>query len=130
MKDASSAAIYGSQGANGVIIITTKRGKSGKTTISYDGYISIMKPEFVKMMNGEDFVQMKRDAYLMANNKWTKGNKGDVDNSLLFTDSELEIINSGKYIDWYDLVYRNGNLNSNIVRKCCVPGFMPSGFPD
>jgi TonB-linked SusC/RagA family outer membrane protein len=115
MKDASSAAIYGSQGANGVIIITTKRGKSGKTTISYDGYISIMKPEFVKMMNGEDFVQMKRDAYLMANNKWTKGNKGDVDNSLLFTDSELEIINSGKYIDWYDLVYRNGNLNSNNV---------------
>lgn len=113
MKDAASAAIYGSQGANGVIIITTKRGKSGKTTISYDGYYGIRKPEFIDMMNGEKFVQMKRDAYLMANNMWTPGNKGTVDDALLFTDDELAVIKSGRYVDWYDLVYRNGSTQSN-----------------
>lgn len=41
LKDASSAAIYGSRGANGVILITTNRGKRGQTTINYDGYTSI-----------------------------------------------------------------------------------------
>ena len=39
LKDASSTAIYGSRGANGVIMITTKSGKEGKTKISYDGYV-------------------------------------------------------------------------------------------
>lgn len=40
LKDAASAAIYGSRGANGVILVTTKKGKSGKVQVSYDGYIS------------------------------------------------------------------------------------------
>lgn len=115
MKDASSAAIYGSQGANGVIIITTKRGKSGKTRVSYTGYYGINKPVFADMMNGEKFVKMKQDAYLMANNMWTKGNRGTVDNSVLFTPDELSVIESGKYYDWYDLVYRNGSILSNDV---------------
>ena len=113
MKDASSAAIYGSQGANGVIIITTKHGKAGKTKISYDGYYGVMKPEFADMASGPKFVQMKRDAYLMANNMWTKGNKGTVDDNLLFTPDEMTVIQSGNYYDWYDLVYRNGSILSN-----------------
>ena len=85
MKDASSAAIYGSQGANGVILITTKRGKAGTTKIAYDGYYGVRKPIFADMMKGDRFVQMKRDAYLMANNLWTPGNKGTVDDAVLFT---------------------------------------------
>ena len=115
MKDASSAAIYGSQGANGVIIITTKRGKAGTTKISYDGYYGIRKPVFVDMMSGDKFVQMKRDAYLMANGLWTPGNKGTVDDNVLFTPDELSVIQSGDYYDWYDLVYRNGSILSNTV---------------
>jgi TonB-dependent SusC/RagA subfamily outer membrane receptor len=43
LKDASATAIYGSRGANGVVIITTKRGTTGKTTISYDGYFGLAK---------------------------------------------------------------------------------------
>jgi TonB-dependent SusC/RagA subfamily outer membrane receptor len=38
LKDAASAAIYGARAANGVILVTTKQGKSGKVTVSYDGY--------------------------------------------------------------------------------------------
>ncbi len=41
LKDASSTAIYGSRGANGVVLITTKKGKAGKGTISYDGYVGV-----------------------------------------------------------------------------------------
>lgn len=115
MKDASSAAIYGSQGANGVILITTKKGKAGVTKISYDGYYGIRKVEFADMMNGEKFVQMKRDAYLMTNGLWTNGNKGTVDDEVLFTPDELSIIKSGDYYNWYDLVYRNGSILSNTV---------------
>jgi TonB-linked SusC/RagA family outer membrane protein len=44
LKDASSAAIYGSRGANGVVLVTTKSGKAGKTTISYNGYAKINRP--------------------------------------------------------------------------------------
>jgi TonB-linked SusC/RagA family outer membrane protein len=44
LKDAGSTAIYGIQGSNGVVIITTKRGKSGKATISYDGYYGTQRP--------------------------------------------------------------------------------------
>ncbi len=44
MKDAGSASIYGVRGANGVIIVTTKRGRAGKTTISYDGYYGTQRP--------------------------------------------------------------------------------------
>ena len=115
MKDASSAAIYGSQGANGVILITTKRGKSGTTQISFDSYYGVRKPVFADMMNGDDFVQMKRDAYLMANNLWTPGNKGTVSDEVLFTPDELKIIQSGNYYDWYDLVYRDGSIISNTL---------------
>lgn len=113
MKDASSAAIYGSQGANGVIIISTKHGQSGKTKVSFDTYYGIQKPGFINLVNGDKFVQMKRDAYLMSNKMWTPGNKGTVDDKLLFTDDELAVINSGEYINWFDLIYRNGLTANN-----------------
>ena len=41
LKDASSTAIYGSAGANGVVIITTKQGKTGKATVNFDAYVGI-----------------------------------------------------------------------------------------
>lgn len=115
MKDASAAAIYGSQGANGVIIISTKHGESGKTRITLDSYYGIQKPGFVDLVSGDKFVQMKRDAYLMAQKLWTPGNKGSVDDSVLFTEDELDIIRSGNYVDWFDLIYRNGSTSSHTM---------------
>lgn len=56
LKDASSTAIYGSRGANGVILITTKRGKSGKTLVTYDGYIGYQKvAKKLDMMNATEW---------------------------------------------------------------------------
>ena len=63
LKDAASTAIYGSRGANGVILITTKRGTTGKTTINYDGFYGITEAaNTVDMMNGAEFADLKREA--------------------------------------------------------------------
>lgn len=63
LKDATSASIYGSRAANGVIIITTKRGKTGTTRITYDGYYgvqSIPKSAFPEMLNTEEYMEYLR----------------------------------------------------------------------
>jgi TonB-linked SusC/RagA family outer membrane protein len=57
LKDASSAAIYGARGANGVIIVTTKNGKSGKLTISYDNYFQYNKAtKYLETMGAYDYI--------------------------------------------------------------------------
>ena len=57
LKDASSTAIYGSRGANGVIIVTTKSGSAGKTRITYDGFAQYSYiPEYIPVMNGYDYI--------------------------------------------------------------------------
>jgi TonB-linked SusC/RagA family outer membrane protein len=56
LKDASATAIYGARGSNGVILITTKRGKEGKTKISYDSYYSFQSPsELIPVLNASEF---------------------------------------------------------------------------
>ncbi|MFI1743293.1 SusC/RagA family TonB-linked outer membrane protein [Thalassobellus sediminis] len=57
LKDASSTAIYGARGANGVIIVTTKGGKSGKPKVTYDGFTQFSTiPEYLPVMNGYDYI--------------------------------------------------------------------------
>lgn len=59
LKDASATSIYGSRGANGVILITTKRGKSGKTTVTYDGYAGFQHvARKLDMMNATQWAEM------------------------------------------------------------------------
>jgi TonB-linked SusC/RagA family outer membrane protein len=68
LKDASAAAIYGSRGANGVVLITTKRGKAGKPKISLDVFGGIQEvPTTIDMLNGEQFADLGREAF---NNAW------------------------------------------------------------
>lgn len=57
LKDASSTAIYGARGANGVIIVTTKSGKAGKLAISYDGYAQFNRPtKYLPTMNAYNYI--------------------------------------------------------------------------
>lgn len=77
LKDASAAAIYGSRGANGVIIITTKKGKSGKPRMTYDGYYGISTPgKKLDMLNASDYIDLVYDiqggAYNKNTGKWDK----------------------------------------------------------
>ena len=64
LKDASATAIYGSRGANGVIIITTKQGKEGKTQIDYNGYVGVQTIQNkLDLMNGAEYAEYTREAY-------------------------------------------------------------------
>ncbi len=62
LKDASATAIYGARGANGVIIITTKRGVESAPRISYDGYVSWqLSPQYLHIMQGKSFVALQQE---------------------------------------------------------------------
>jgi TonB-linked SusC/RagA family outer membrane protein len=64
LKDASSAAIYGSRGSNGVILITTKKGKTDKLTVSYDGYYAFDKvSKKIDMMNAYQYAEVSKEAH-------------------------------------------------------------------
>ncbi len=64
LKDASATAIYGARGANGVIMITTKSGKSSKPTLTYDGYFGVQNViKKMDLMGGYDFVKMQDEIY-------------------------------------------------------------------
>lgn len=99
LKDASSAAIYGSRGANGVILITSKEGIVGKPVISYDGSFSVQKPSNLPdLMNGEEFYnfKMKREPEFITN-------------------TEKQVYESGQWVDWIDLSTRTGNRSEHNV---------------
>ncbi|MDR6805023.1 TonB-linked SusC/RagA family outer membrane protein [Dyadobacter sp. BE34] len=64
LKDASSTAIYGARGANGVIMITTKRGRAGTMKVSYDGNVNVSDLyRHVKTLNSDEFVKVYNEAY-------------------------------------------------------------------
>lgn len=70
LKDASASAIYGSRGANGVVLITTKQGKVGKATVSVDAYYGVQsvwnEPD---LLNSQEYVDIMREAYVNAGKK-------------------------------------------------------------
>ena len=78
LKDAASTAIYGTKGANGVILITTKRGKAGKTSVTFNGYLSFNSATgIVKPMYGDKEVQRlidKKNYEDAAANNWSFSN--------------------------------------------------------
>ncbi|MEA5461084.1 TonB-dependent receptor [Arcicella sp. LKC2W] len=64
LKDASATAIYGSRGANGVVVITTKRGKTGDTKISFESYVGIQKlNKQVELTNASEFATLRLEAF-------------------------------------------------------------------
>ncbi|RZM27496.1 MAG: SusC/RagA family TonB-linked outer membrane protein [Pedobacter sp.] len=63
LKDADATAIYGSRGANGVVLITTKRGKEGKTKLNVNYYSGMSKVNRVKLLNTQQYLDMRREAF-------------------------------------------------------------------
>lgn len=107
LKDISSTAIYGTKGANGVILITTKSGAKGqKTRIDVNAYISIKnKAKYPRMMNGLEYAQLKREAYRTTN----AANPDEyMDDALIFNAEELEYLEKGYWVDWQDLLLGTG----------------------
>ncbi len=102
LKDASATAIFGSRGAGGVILVTTKRGKVGKPVLSYDGYhgvTSIMGK--YNVMNGEQYAKFKE---LSA----AYNTQGAGTTAYPLTEEERANLAAGISTDWQDLLYKQG----------------------
>ena len=119
LKDASSTAIYGTKGANGVIIITTKRGKAGKTNVNFNAYWSFNSPtEAVKSMYGTKEVQRWNDrANYQADYKsgnWGESNVGHDFGKQSLEDGTFikDMIANGDYTDWYDYIFQNSTTQN------------------
>lgn len=126
LKDASATALYGSRGANGVIIVTTKKGKQGNGNVSYDGWVSWQKmghrPE---RMNATQLGDLRKDSYingyLFENPEATPAElQSHIDNYIMapnnaFAQEELDTYLSGRSYDWVDPVLRTGfTTNHNL----------------
>ncbi len=107
LKDVASTAIYGTRGANGVIIITTKKGVAGKSSLSVNSYVSMNKKAlYPRMMNGEEYAQQKREAYRTTN--------GDVyrKDEDIFQVTELQYIKDRQFEDWQSYIFHNGLMQN------------------
>jgi TonB-dependent SusC/RagA subfamily outer membrane receptor len=101
LKDASSASIYGSRGSNGVVLVTTKKGSTGKTRITFNtSYGTQRMLNKQELMNAQQYYELVSIA--QPDYKWTS--------------EELRLLSRGESTDWQDAVTQNGNYqNYNIA---------------
>ncbi len=111
MKDASATAIYGARGSNGVIIITTKSGKKGKTEVNYNAYISFEKlGSKLDLLNTQEYVEYQYEFQTLNGqvNSWANIYGGDLNSSDFYTGAydRIEQQYGGVApIDWQDVVF-------------------------
>ena len=99
LKDASSTAIYGSAGANGVVIITTKRGQTGKVNINFDAYYGFSgSPEYKHGMTGQEWTDYFSEAYAYKNGQYP----ANISALLGGNQAYIDAYNNGQWIDWAD----------------------------
>jgi TonB-linked SusC/RagA family outer membrane protein len=105
LKDASSAAIYGSAGSNGVVMITTKKGKVGSMNINFDSFFGYNGfPKYPHGLIGEDYIKLKREAY-----RGEKGNYPEFNSEIFINNAQQQAAyEAGKWVDWVDLAMRDG----------------------
>jgi TonB-linked SusC/RagA family outer membrane protein len=113
LKDASSTAIYGARGANGVVLVTTNRGKAGRTTISWNSYggpaQSLGK---IEVFNGPEFAEYKRESR-RATGAYPAGPATEAADAKIFEAVELESIKNGRSTDYVDYLLREGFVQSH-----------------
>lgn len=98
LKDAASAAIYGTQGANGVILITTKKGRAGAVKVNYNGFVGTQAPwRKLDLLNATEYATLMNEAYMAAGQP------------IRFADPS----SYGKGTDWQAAVFNNNALIQN-----------------
>ena len=111
LKDASSTAIYGVAGANGVIMIATKKAKAGKVQVDVNSYYGVNgRAEFPKALMGDAWITYINERYFTVNNKYPAS----------LTDANIPAagitaINNGQWIDWVDETLRDGSQQNHHI---------------
>ena len=118
LKDAAAAALYGSRAANGVILITTKQGQSGKVKVSYDGFVGFSNAtDFYERMNAQEYVDFKnlavKNRYGTDELSLTTGYVSPYGNKAFNMMKDA----NGNYVDtdWKDAAFQNGLSQSHSV---------------
>lgn len=107
LKDASATAIYGARGANGVVLITTKRGKAGENKISYSGYLGAQKIDNpFDFINAKDYMNLQNALYQEID-----GQEGNPNGA--YTPSQLQ---SNVDTDWLDVCTRTALVQDHNVQ--------------
>lgn len=107
LKDASATAIYGSRGASGVILVTTKKGKNQKPTITFNSYVTLNQ-----VRKKLDFLNAHQYATLVNDNRVARGI------TKVFSDQQLQNFATNGGVDWQDEIFRTGvsqNQHLNIL---------------
>lgn len=112
LKDASATAIYGARGANGVVIITTKRGKESAPRITYNGYIAYQtRPKFLELLQGRDFVELQQEILTTDEMNKTYFSYDEV----LGRYQTIEDYDNRQSTNWQDLVFQGAPMTSHYV---------------
>lgn len=103
LKDASATAIYGSRGANGVVIITTKKGKKGRNNLTYDSYYGTQQPirTIPVLTSAYEWGKLKNEARINARK------------APYYTDAQLNTLTGGT--DWQDAAFRSALLQNHQI---------------
>ncbi|GAB3560070.1 TonB-dependent receptor [Spirosoma fluminis] len=128
LKDATATAIYGARGANGVVLVTTKRGNpNGKTTITYDNYVGVTDAlDKVHLFSGSEFAEFVREAYRTTNNyKDANGNPVPTGVADPYADSKVAVLGgdpnvaaglaAGRNTDWQSLLLKQGFQQNHTI---------------
>ena len=109
LKDADATSIYGTQGSNGVILITTKKGKAGKTTLNLSVNTSFNSDvRAVKMLNTQQYVQMRTDAYMQDS---LTPNNNPFDQAYA---PDLTIFSQTRYTDFQKVIFGKTSNNTDV----------------
>ena len=118
LKDASATAIYGSRGANGVVLVTTKKGTTGSTRLTYDTYAAAQRAsKKIDVFNAAAYAEYKREAYRTVNlyptslcpAGQTSCYAADVASNAFLSDELAALQNGTIDTDWQDLIRRGGS---------------------
>ena len=125
MKDAASSAIYGSNAANGVVLITTKKGRAGKTKFTFNTYFGQAKPlKMLDVTNSQEYFQLRQEATFNSASlgttpvsqyaaKRTVLGELRVAGASAFSDAQTDsAIAALQTYDWQDAAFRNGNIKN------------------
>ena len=112
LKDAAATAIWGSQGANGVIEIKTKRGRRGAPQVTYSVKMTMThQPEGIKLLNGDQYTMLLKESYFNPQQQTYVGRIQELN----YDENYSEFLMFNKNTDWVDLVKQNGLRQNHYV---------------